>query len=53
MKALFAAILLSAIPAVADNIYDFGVLPSTGNIQGAPGSTIGWGYSIQNESTSK
>jgi hypothetical protein len=52
MKTLFAAILLSAIPAAAASIYDFDVLPSSGDIQGAPGSTIGWGYSIQNESTS-
>lgn len=52
MKTLFAAILLSAIPAMAANIYDFSVLPSNGDIQGAPESTIGWGYSIHNESSS-
>jgi hypothetical protein len=52
MKTLFAAILLSAVSAMAANIYDFSVLPSNGDIEGTPGSTIGWGYSIHNESTS-
>ena len=32
--------------------YTFSTIPSNGNISGAPGATIGWGYSITNESTS-
>jgi hypothetical protein len=52
MKLAIAALLLSVIPATAADIYDFGVLPAGGAITGGPGSTIGWGYSIQNESTS-
>ncbi len=52
MKLAIAALLLSAIPAAAADVYDFGVLPAGGAITGGPGSTIGWGYSIQNESTS-
>ncbi len=42
-------ILLSGSAALADN-YTFSLLSS--NIQGPPGSTIGWGYSITNNSTS-
>src|SRR5215469_12143653 len=52
MKTLLTAILLSAVPIMAAEIYDFSVLPSSGDIQGSPGSTIGWGYSIDNESSS-
>jgi hypothetical protein len=52
MKTLFALILLSAVHATAAEIYDFSVLPAGGTFQGAPGSTVGWGYSIENESTS-
>jgi hypothetical protein len=36
---------------VADDVYTFTTIPSDGNIFGAPGSTIGWGYSVTNEST--
>jgi hypothetical protein len=52
MKILFADSLLSAVQAMPAEIYDFRVLPEGGAIAGAPGSTIGWGYSIHNESTS-
>lgn len=40
-----------AIPMMAADIYTFSPLPADGNIAGAPGSTIGWGYSIHNESS--
>lgn len=52
MKSVFAALLLSAVQAVAAETYNFSVLPDGGMAQGLPGSTIGWGYSIRNESTS-
>ena len=51
-KTLFAALILSAVPVVGANVYTFDLLPANGGIQGQPGSTIGWGYSITNESTS-
>lgn len=31
--------------------YTFSLIPDDGNISGAPGDTIGWGYSITNDST--
>jgi len=52
MKSLFAALLLSAVQAMAAETYNFSVLPEGGMTAGVPGSTIGWGYSIRNESTS-
>lgn len=52
MKTLLAFILLSTVPAVAAEIYDFSLLPTDGAVQGASGSTVGWGYSLKNESTS-
>ena len=52
MKTLLIALLLTAGHAMAAEIYDFTLLPQSGAISGAPGATIGWGYSIHNESTS-
>jgi hypothetical protein len=52
MKTIVLAVLMAAIPACAAEIYTFDLLPSNGSIAGAPGSTVGWGYSIQNESAS-
>lgn len=52
MKLVFATLLVAVVPAMAADIYDFSVLPQGGAIDGAPGSTIGWGYSIHNESSS-
>jgi hypothetical protein len=52
MKIWFAALLLSAVPSFAASVYTFTTLPVSGAIAGEPGSTIGWGYSIQNESSS-
>jgi hypothetical protein len=46
--------LLLAAPApslLGSDVYTFSTIPGTGNISGAPGATIGWGYSITNEST--
>jgi len=44
------ALFLTAGNAFAD-LYTFSTLPAGGSIQGPAGSTIGWGYSITNEST--
>ena len=52
MKTLVLAVLLSAVPTMAADIHTFGLLPINGGIAGAAGSTIGWGYSIENQSTS-
>jgi hypothetical protein len=52
MKLIAAiALLIAAAPSWAAEIYTFGLLPQSGRIGGAPGTTIGWGYSIENEST--
>ncbi len=52
MKTFLVALLLSAVPGMAADIYDFTLLPQSGTTEGLPGSTIGWGYSIHNESSS-
>jgi hypothetical protein len=48
---LCLAVLLSAVPAIAADIHTFNLLPA-GSIAGPAGSTIGWGYSIENQSSS-
>jgi hypothetical protein len=48
---LAGAVCCSIAPLRADAI-TFGLLPSDGNISGPPGSLIGWGYSLTNDSTS-
>ena len=50
MKTLFAAILLSAIPAMAADIYTFTV-PDSVTVASPAGSVTGWGYTIQNGSS--
>jgi hypothetical protein len=52
MKTSILAVLLSAVPTIAADIYTFGLIPVDGSIAGIPGSTIGWGYSIENQSSS-
>src|ERR1700682_6143025 len=42
--------VMFAAQAGAD-VVDFSIIPVDGNISGAPGSTIAWGYSITNESS--
>jgi hypothetical protein len=52
MKLLFVVVLLLAVvPAWTAEIHTFSLLPADGRIAGAPGETIGWGYSIENQST--
>lgn len=43
-------LLLSISPAYANGILDwsFSVNPSVGAVEGPPGSTVGWGYTITN-----
>jgi hypothetical protein len=48
--ALIFAMLVGSTHTFAD-VYTFEAEPSNGDIQGPPGSTIGWGYSITNDST--
>jgi hypothetical protein len=44
---LVASARVSATPTPLTD--SFSVLPSGGNVQGAPGSEVGWGYSITND----
>jgi len=44
-------LLASAGRARADGTYSFSIVPPSGAASGSPGSTIGWGYSITNNST--
>ncbi len=49
---LTVVLLLAAVPSWAAEVYTFDVLPSSGQIFGEPGETIGWGYSLTNQSSS-
>lgn len=56
MKITLIALLLGAAtgsPAFADTVFDFGLFPAGGFVAGAPGSTVGWGYSITNDDASE
>jgi hypothetical protein len=33
------------------DVFTFSTIPGDGNISGSPGATVGWGYSITNDST--
>lgn len=35
----------------ADDVLEFTLIPESGDVSGPAGSTVGWGYSITNEST--
>jgi len=50
-KVLLSTVLFCVISRGAD-VYTFDLLPASGQISGAPGSTTGWGYSITNHSSS-
>jgi len=48
---LLAAVLFClALPLLADSI-TFSLLPPDGNVSGAAGSLVGWGYSLTNDSS--
>ena len=52
---IFHLLLLTAAGAVvcaADPTFTLNTVPSGGDISGAPGQTIGWGYSITNNDSS-
>ncbi len=52
MKLFSVVVLLFvAVPAWAAEIHTFNLLPADGSIAGAAGETVGWGYSIENQST--
>src|SRR5450631_1488852 len=42
---------LISIPCLAADVYQFALLPADGIISGSADSTIGWGYSLTNESS--
>ncbi len=44
--------LIFASGGLSADSYTFSLIPSNGSINGAPGSLIGWGYSITNDSAS-
>jgi hypothetical protein len=44
-------VLLAYLPLRADT-YSFSLVPASGNIGGSPGSAVGWGYSLENNSSS-
>jgi hypothetical protein len=50
--AILGLYLLSPLAvALGADIADFSLIPNTGNVTGPAGSTVGWGYSLTNEST--
>lgn len=56
MRHAFAAIFLTAflfasVPVALADSLQFTLIPSNGDISGGPGSTIGWGYVITNQSS--
>jgi hypothetical protein len=44
-------VLAIAGGARADDTYSFSIVPTGGAVSGTPGSTVGWGYSLTNNST--
>jgi len=47
---LCVAVIFCASPAARADSFTFDVLPVGGAISGPPGSTIGWGYTLTNQS---
>ena len=47
-----AALLLAATAGFADTI-TLALVPASGNVSGPPGSTVGWGYTITNNSSDR
>ncbi|HEX4166977.1 MAG TPA: PEP-CTERM sorting domain-containing protein [Bryobacteraceae bacterium] len=52
MRKLVFMLFLTSWAAMAADVYSFGLLPADGAVQGAPGGTVGWGYTLQNQSSS-
>src|ERR1700733_7443723 len=40
------------LPVLKADSYTFSLIPSTGDVSGPAGSTVGWGYFLENDSTS-
>lgn len=51
--AMLLVAALSAIPVSAAQTYNFALIPNDGIIAGGAGSTIGWGYSLTNQSSTE
>ena len=51
MRKLGFVLLLPLLNTAAAEVYTFSLLPPSGFMKRVPGSTIGWGYSLQNYST--
>jgi hypothetical protein len=45
-------VLLANLPRLQADTYSFSLIPPSGDVAGPPGSTVGWGYSLDNESAS-
>jgi hypothetical protein len=50
IAALGLSLLASRAPAFGADVWDFSLIPDTGSVTGPAGSTVGWGYSLDNES---
>lgn len=51
VMALSILLIAGGGSAIADEIFTFDLIPADGNVNGAAGSTVGWGYSITNQSS--
>jgi hypothetical protein len=49
---LTLGVLLATHAARADDSFSFTIVPNSSDVLATPGSTVGWGYSITNNSTS-
>jgi hypothetical protein len=51
---IFVAVsVLGTIPDARANSFTFDLLPPSGSVFGEPGSTVGWGYSLENASATE
>ncbi|HEY3825271.1 MAG TPA: thioredoxin domain-containing protein [Bryobacteraceae bacterium] len=50
LTAITAATLIGTGSLCRADVYDFNLIPADGNVSGPAGSTVGWGYSITNDS---
>jgi hypothetical protein len=46
-------LLIASMPARAQNTYTFDLIPTTPQVSAPAGATLGWGYSITNQSTNQ
>jgi hypothetical protein len=50
---MILAALLLVTPAAQADSFTFGTIPASGAISGVPGTTIGWGYTLTNPSSTE